>query len=173
MMRENKFAIWDLDNCLSNDSARIKLIEWDKTGNKRYEKYHSDAMLDMPNPFAVRIFKEQEEKGIIPIIFTGRPVVHEDETQLWINQYLRPNNKVMMIMRGNDDARESTPLKMAMLHLCVRVHVFTINQIVAAFDDREPIIEMYKKQGILGAQVLKAHDDCAYTNPHTGESVKE
>lgn len=168
----NRFAIWDLDNCLSDDSTRISSIDWARKGNKRYEQYHSEALLDMPNKAAVELFKEQEYEGIIPIIFTGRPIRWEDDTDIWIAEHLQPRaGKVMKMMRGKEDERESTPLKESMLNVCIRCNIFQITQVVAAYDDRKPIIDMYKARGIAGAKVMKANAMCAYTNPFKKEKL--
>lgn len=161
---QNKFVIWDLDNCLSNDEHRVAEIRWDRKGQSRWEPYHADAILDPLNEAAFAQFKRHEAEGCIPLILTGRPASWRGDTLIWIDDCLCPRTKPILVMRAAEDARESTALKEHFLSLCVRIGLVTIPQIVHAYDDRPPIVDMYAAHGI-PATVLRANDLCAYTNP--------
>lgn len=162
---DNKFVIWDLDNCLADDAHRVSSIDWQAHGQKRWEQYHSDAILDTANHAAVTLFRAHEAQGHIPIIFTGRPERYRADTEAWLEEHVQPLRPIITMMRAPEDTRESTDLKLHFLKLCIRTNLFKIEQVVAAFDDRKPIIAMYKHHGIQNAQLLTANHLCAYTNP--------
>lgn len=162
---ENKFVIWDLDNCLSDDRGRLTLIDWDLRDDARWARYHEHAANDEPNPNAVELFQKQEAAGLIPIIFTGRPAINEHMTDLWINKHLLPRRPVFKVMRAQGDTRSAVALKAHMFGLCERIGLFHRNQVAGAFDDRLDVIEMYRYLGISNAAMIRANDLCAYTRP--------
>jgi len=166
---ENKFVIWDLDNCLSDDRGRLTLIDWDLRDDERGDRYHKHAAADAPNPHAVELFQKQDAAGLIPLIFTGRPITHEHETDSWINRHLLPRRPIMKVMRAKGDGRSAAGLKYGMLRLCINMGLFRIDQVAGAFDDRADVIEMYRDAGIPNAVIVRANDLCAYTRPKPEE----
>lgn len=159
-------ALWDIDNCLSNDAWRIPFIDWSAAdADARYAPYHlpcaNDPLVDAHATtfHAVSLFAD-------PIFFTARPELVRANTVWWLQQHLRVRNPTVLMRR----AREFVPsvqLKQNMLDL-LRNDSAPSLRVVAAFDDRQDIVDMYERNGIR-ALVLKAHDVCAYTNPNTQE----
>lgn len=157
--RGNRWAIWDLDNCLANDAWRIPLVDWSDGLDplKRYAAYHAaceDDLLCHSKIFiAVNLIAR-------PIFLTGRPSVVRSQTEQWIFSKLGILQPFIM-MRGNTDNSTSLALKRKMLK-DLPYH----GQVVAAFDDRPEIVQMYCENGIPAMQ-LKIHDVDAYTHPVT------
>jgi hypothetical protein len=71
----------------------------------------------------------------------------------------------VLIMRNNDDHTPSVELKRRMLQWLPQHYGISHDGIVAAYDDRPDVVEMYKQHGING-QLMSVHDVCAYTNPN-------
>ncbi len=160
-----KYIIFDLDNCLSNDAWRIPKIDWSQSDpGKRYADYHSFCELDTPgNVASYRSVCELHSAK--PIFFTARPVIVRKQTMRWLmNHLFRYNDEPpILIMRNNDDHRSSVALKRSMLGMLVEYGVDR-GDVVCAFDDRQDIVDMYRLEGVF-AMLLKIHEDCAYTPP--------
>jgi hypothetical protein len=162
-----KYAIWDLDNCLSDDRARIPLINWDATNpDERYKEYHRAC--DQDPPGNLEIFG-QVGASFTPIFLTARPVWVRPTTVAWIKKHLDIDNPTLL-MRNVHDHRASVDLKRGMVEDLAMHYDVPLSQIVEAFDDRPDIVRMYCKLGIDG-QLLKIHDHCAYERPKTAAAA--
>lgn len=153
--------IVDLDNCIADDSWRIPRINWQKRDPlERYHDYHSLAAFDkLCNEdilFGARAGVDQI------VVFTARPTMYHAATEEW----LRRNNVPFkhLIMRNNNDNRPSLELKRTMLHWLPELYGVPWGSIVAAYDDRPDVVEMYRKHHLPG-YVRAIHDVCAYTPP--------
>jgi hypothetical protein len=152
------YVILDLDNCIADDAWRIPRIRWDKTDPlERYHDYHSLAAFD-----AVGNEDLFERGGLGVVIFTARPVLYRPATEEWLRR-----NRVAyhhLIMRNTHDHRKSVELKRQMLHWLPELYDVPWQRIVAAYDDRPDVVEMFRKHHI-DAHVRSIHDTCAYTPP--------
>ena len=160
-----KYVIFDLDNCLADDRARIRLIKWDeKNPDKRYAEYHANVSDD-----PVGNLDELELTMLIstPIFLTARPclvgsVDVRSQTLRWIQEKLGVS-KPILLMRGINDHRSSVDVKRSMLAELANYDI-KLKDIVHAYDDRRDIVAMYCEYGI-NATVLNIHDVCAYKPP--------
>lgn len=150
-----KIRILDLDNCIADDSWRVNKIRWDiEDKEERYKDYHSHCGSDIvANP---HLFT-----GVQVVIFTARPESVRSTTLKWLEknfidcQYLA--------MREQGDSRHSVEVKEDQLKEFF-VNFCEADGVHDAFDDREDVVEMYRKYGII-AHVANVHDVCAYTPP--------
>lgn len=154
------YVILDLDNCIANDAWRIPRINWQKQNPlERYHEYHSLSAYDELGN--TDLFAEHHHEVIV---FTARPVLYHAITEEWL---LRNNVPVKhLIMRNNDDHRSSVELKRHMLHWLPEHYDVPWQEIVAAYDDRQDVVDMYRKYHI-AAHVRAIHGECAYTKPAT------
>lgn len=159
-----KYVIWDLDNCLSNDEWRLSKIDWTKKNpDERYAAYHAAGAEDKPgNTNVFHRLHANHADTCRPIFFTARPVSVRDQTEAWIKRELGVTEFVL-VMRNNGDHRSSVGLKCSMLAYLPEYNV-NFADVIAAYDDREDIVQMYNKCG-MKAQVLAIHDKCAMTPP--------
>lgn len=151
-------VIVDLDNCISDDAWRIPRIDWSKKNPlERYHEYHSlSAFDDFVNTDIVT------RPGQRVIVFTARPVLYRAITEEWLRRNEVPFDH--LIMRNNDDHRHSMELKREMLHWLPEHYGVGWKSIVAAYDDRQDVVDMFRRHNI-DAYVRAAHDVCAYTDP--------
>lgn len=154
------YRILDLDNCISDDAHRIGAINWQLTGDRRYNDYHQLAGFDtLAN---ADLLETNEEL----IIITGRAVSYHALTARWL-----ANNNVRfrhLLMRNNGDVNHAAEMKRWQLRWLLNLYDVRLAEITSAFDDREDVIKMYRAEGIVNAQVRAVHNLDAYTNPNGG-----
>lgn len=151
------YVILDLDNCIADDAWRIPRINWQKSNPvERYHEYHSLSAFD-------RVGNEDLFSGQHRVIvFTARPVLYSFITREWLKRNdIRAEH---VVMRNNDDRRDSVDLKRHMLHWLPENYGVAWQDIVAAYDDRPDVVEMYRKHHI-PAFVRSIHSVCAYNKP--------
>lgn len=147
--------ILDLDNCIADDSHRICAINWSLDGERRYLDYHQLAAFDEIGN--VDLLETNEDI----IILTGRPVVFRAMTMRWLR--LKRVRWFQLLMRNEGDLRHSADLKRDQLRWLQNYYNISPCDITSAFDDREDVVEMYKREGIRRAEVRAIHQLDAYT----------
>jgi hypothetical protein len=149
-----KMVIWDLDNCLADDKWRQDLIEWDKVGDERYEVYNNHMCGD--NAHNVDKFKAFVAAGLYPVFFTGRAEHFRGATAAWIRENLCCEAFTLFMRPSGTVGVTPAALKERMLD-----DLFSMghlpSDIVAAFDDLQPVIDMYRSRGVNGVH-LQIHD---------------
>lgn len=147
-------TIFDLDNVLSNDGERWKLVKsWHEFSLKGlsgaaladavFHDYHEAAPFDKPGnldtidgPF---------------VICTARPERYRGMTEKWLKRHgIGP---VAMLMRPEGCCLPSPALKIEMARKVQAV----FQHIKIAYDDRLDVIQAYRENNI-NAQRLKIHD---------------
>lgn len=159
------YIIVDLDNCIADDAWRIPRINWQKSDPmERYHDYHSLSGFDTLHNEDILITPRHERI----VVLTARPVAYRAVTEEWLRR-----NEVShwhLLMRNNHDHRSSLDLKRAMLVWLQELYGVPLRSVVAAYDDRTDIVEMFREHG-LPAQVRSIHDTCAYTPPAVKEAA--
>lgn len=160
------YAIFDLDNCISDDGWRHKHIDWFCANlDARYKKYHELSPFDRAANMGRVDAHIQQRHGII--VFTARPVSMHNATMHWLNMFgVQPK---ALIMRNHGDHTPSVHLKRKMLGMLTLYDV-ELDRVVHAYDDRQDIVNMYADAGI-AASLLKIHNKCATTPPPENTSV--
>jgi len=132
-------AVLDLDNCISNDGWRQKLIDHTQPFvDDRYARYHAGCESDVyENGETVRFLQARYEI----IIFTARPELMRAKTARWLNRWRVPVAGVLM--RPQDNRESSPELKRSMLR-----SLPFISRISAAYDDRDDVLKMYQEEQI-------------------------
>jgi hypothetical protein len=130
--------ILDLDNCISDDINRRHFLNnrfWLKEEGLRH--YHANSFLD-------RFVGIPIEYGDKIIIFTGRPDRYRDMTISWLNKNgIKP---ILILMRPDKNYDKSPLLKEEMLAYVL--DVIEAKEIKMAYDDRQDVLDMYKKYDI-------------------------
>lgn len=152
-----EYIILDLDNCVSDDSWRIHMIDKKQADpDLRYRNYHRFMGQDQcRNRHLFTSFHGRV------IVSTSRPDRYRGDTEAWLAR--NDIHATFLFMRAEDDHRPSADVK--------REHAMKIlgwlnrdpeqkNTIHCAYDDREDVVEMYKMLGINAKRVL-IHDKCA------------
>lgn len=162
-----RYCIFDLDNCLSNDIARIPLIDWSQDDpEKRYAAYHAQCGED--DAGNLNVYRRVTATHI-PVFLTARPVEVALQTRAWISHWLGVSNPRIM-MRNRGDSRPSVDVKRWQLDQLFDSYGIKLEDIKVAYDDRQDIVDMYNGFGIVG-MLMSIHDVCAYKKPAAAQSV--
>lgn len=154
-----KYAIFDLDNCLSNDAWRIPTINWNLSDlDRRYADYHSLSPFDEPGN---KWFYDGCAMELGIIISTARPITQFAATAEWFRRKMSRQPDIFL-MRNVGDFRKSVDLKSVHLDWLENHYGIHLEHIMHAVDDRVDVVDMYRARGI-SAHVMNIHDVCAYT----------
>ena len=147
----NKSVIFDLDGTLALIDTRRKIstkpngkIDWDKFFDPK------NINLDRPNWPVIDTLNLFRDKGLNIVIFSGRSEITKDATVDWLNKFdvpfdvlkMRPTSKEFKFKPDDklkeDWLNELFPNK---------------SDIFAVFDDRNKVVEMWRRNGITCFQV--------------------
>jgi len=148
-----KNVIFDLDGTIALINDRRKLstkdngkIDWDIFFNP------DNINLDQPNDAVITMVRLFKDAGNRIVILSGRSKATKDATKDWLNKFdvpfdilkMRPTSKEFMFMPDDQ-------LKQMWLD-----KLFTDkNDIVCVFDDRQKVVDMWRRNGLTCMQVDK------------------
>lgn len=112
-----------------------------------YEAFNNSLEKDIPNKYVAEICRSLSEQYAI-YICTGRPEKFRERTERWLGENDIPYNQIWM--RPNNNTEPDAVVKKRMLDSIQR----TCN-VIAVFDDREKVVNMWRENGILCCQVAK------------------
>lgn len=112
-----------------------------------YEAFNNSLEKDIPNAKVVKICQALADNYAI-YICTGRPEKFRERTEKWLESYGIPYNQILM--RPDNNSESDAVIKKRMLDSIQR----TCN-VVAVFDDRDKVVNMWRENGILCCQVAK------------------
>jgi len=153
------FAIWDIDNCLADDTHRLPLIDLTACDNEeRFAKYN--AAMGGDEPCHVDLFNAVAMVAT-PVFFTSRPQTFHAETVAWLQRHYRVcANRIYM--RAAGDKRDTVALKHHMLVRLRREFAYS-NCTIVAYDDREDVCDMYQAEGVDSMRIA-IHDSNIYVS---------
>lgn len=146
------FIILDLDNTIFDDAWRIPRINWkEQDPFKRYHEYHSLAPFDEIGN--VDLFENTPHEIII---MTARPVHYRAQTE---EKLLRHGiDPALILMRNTSDHVHSKELKRQQLCSLKPAHGILREDIVCAYDDRQDVVDMYRRTLGIKAEVRRIHN---------------
>lgn len=131
-----KFAVFDLDGCISDDSRRLPLIRPDHDFDK-YDKYHEDMEAD---PLVnLKALNGAVERGNGLLFVTARPEKYRNATESWLRSFGIAASH--LLMRPNGDMRGSPQLKCELVEAWLSDNRDAM--ITEAYDDRLDILAAY------------------------------
>jgi len=147
----NKTVIFDLDGTLALIDERRK-ISTKSNGKMDWDTFFDpdNIDLDLPNWPVIKTLRLFKDNGFTIVIFSGRSKATKEATRDWLNRFdvpfdvlkMRPTSKEFKFMRDDD-------LKEGWLN-----ELFPDKQdIFAVFDDRNKVVEMWRRNGITCFQV--------------------
>lgn len=124
-----------------------------KSPDRGIHDYHK-VHLDRPNTPVVRIVNTLINEGYRVIFLTGRKDDCRIETATWIRANIRLQdddeaNPFQLIMRKTGDNRPDWIIK----HELFQEHIAGKYRVLGCFDDRNQVVEMYRKLGLTVYQV--------------------
>lgn len=147
----NKTVIFDLDGTLALIDERRKIsikdngkMDWDTFFNP------TNIALDGPNTPVIETARLFKNNGFRIVIFSGRSQVTELATRDWLKKFDIPFDLLVMRSTSNEfKFMRDDDLKQGWLN-----DIFPDkSEIFAVFDDRNKVVEMWRRNGITCFQV--------------------
>ena len=147
-MNNKNIVIFDLDGTLANVDAR-RNVSTKSNGKLDWNKFFDpdNIKLDIPNDSVVKMAQLLAEDGFNIFIFSGRSDKTINATRSWLTRNRIPFHKLVMrdqdrIFMPDDQLKEQY----------LNDHV-DIDNIFAVFDDRQKVVDMWRKNGLTTFQV--------------------
>ena len=144
--RNNNIVIFDLDGTLANIDKRRTLAT--KNGKMNWNVFfNSDNIdLDTPNQTVIDMANMLSKQGYLIYIFSGRSDKTEDSTKDWLDKHnvnydllqMRPQG---LLYKPDNDLKQDW------------LNVIKKNRVAMVFDDRNQVVDMWRKNGLTTFQV--------------------
>lgn len=138
----------------NTDKPRAVLVDLDGTtalkGDRGFHDYDERVFYDLPNTNVITVIRAVIDAGITPVYLSGRKGFDEcrTATHAWINKHVRAGAQ-WLYMRDENDNRPDYIVKAELFDKFVRDSW----NVVAAFDDRNQVVNMYREMGLTVLQV--------------------
>lgn len=144
----NPLFIFDLDGTLANCEHRRPFLKI-KTDKRRWERFYTSCRDDLPIKAVVDTYNLLPS-SVDRWVFSGREESQRLATMDWFRQVGMIRMPDAMLMRPTGDSTEDHVLKQSWLDL-----MFDEDRarLVAVYDDRNRVVEMWRKNGIQCFQV--------------------
>jgi len=156
MDMEDRFVLCDLDGTLADVNHRLHYIKNDDGTLKPYaerdwDSFNAACVDDKPNEDVIQILKQLLFGCRMFYILSGRNDVVRAETVQWLEKhvYWDLDYDTHLIMRKADDRRPDTEVKLEM----VRELCLTPDDVLCVLDDRQCVVDMWRKNGFRCLQV--------------------
>ena len=150
MIKNDKIVIFDLDGTLALIDKRRALAT--KNGKMDWDVFFNadNIKLDVPNTPVIKMAQMLKSQGFTIVIFSGRSKVSYRTTRQWLIQndvpfddlHMRPTDDYHHYMKDSD-------LKQMWLDTAT----FDKDDVFAVFDDRQQVVDMWRKNGLTTFQV--------------------
>lgn len=153
----DQWAIFDMDGTLADGSHRLHHIKnMDADGNfiagrkdsPDWDAYNSKMSLDLPKWNIIALAQMCYDRGILIAVVTGRQELYYKETVEWLRNYHVPFDQVHM--RPTGDYRSDFVVKQEIYD-----NHFKEKNIVFAVDDRQQVVDMWRRNGLTCLQCQK------------------
>lgn len=134
----------DIDGTIANGEHRVHLILKEP---KNWDAYFELCHADEPIPHIVRLLQDLVKAGATLVFVSGRSSIVRGKTEAWLHSLALPTDHLYMRLAG--DHRNDDVLKIEMLAE-IRAAGFVP---IMAFDDRNRVVEAWRKAGVPCAQV--------------------
>ncbi|MBC3882479.1 hypothetical protein H8K35_13875 [Undibacterium sp. LX40W] len=155
-MRNSKpLYIFDLDGTLAIIDHRRHWVEKVRPSANDWRSFHQDCVFDKPNQNVIRTMEALRANGAEIWIFSGRSNEVRNETEQWLienTRFEREELHTALTMRDQGDFTEDDNLKAKWLSGMLEVDR---NRLVAVFDDRDRVVQMWREAGISCFQVAQ------------------
>ena len=147
--------IFDLDGTLANIDAR-RALSMDDNNKMNWNKFFDplNIPLDQPNIPVIHMAKMLKEQGFKIFIFSGRSGVTLQATVEWLQDNNIPCDKLMMRPKEKLFMKDAD---LKQLWLNDKELIPNISDVFAVFDDRDQVVEMWRKNNLTCFQVANGN----------------
>lgn len=153
-MEQKPIYIFDLDGTLADTSHRVHHIA---KAPKNWDAFYAACVDDPPLSATVRTSAALYLGGAEIQVWTGRSDAVRSETLKWLSRHVPwlakgAQNEPQLRMREHGDHQTDVALKLSWLK---SLSSDERSRIVAVFEDRASVVQMWRRQGITCYQVDK------------------
>lgn len=161
MIEHKHMYIFDLDGTLALIDHRTHFV---RDGNKQWKEFFEACDKDEPNWNVIEVFKSLVLAGETIEIWSGRSDEVREKTEAWLDRYLTcidywdrklPGSSFLKRMRPANDYQKDSLLKKSWLD----EEQAKGNKIIAVFDDRQQVVDMWRDNGVSCFQVAPGDFD--------------
>ena len=149
MIKNDKIVIFDLDGTLALIDKRRALAT--KNGKMDWDVFfdRDNIKLDVPNTPVITMAQTLHSQGFTIVIFSGRSKVSYRTTRQWLIQNDVPFDDLHMRSTHKDEHyMKDSDLKQMWLDALINK-----DDVFAVFDDRQQVVDMWRKNGLTTFQV--------------------
>ena len=181
-MSDKLFVIFDLDGTLANIDHRLHYLD-----HNDWNSFFEACDKDEPVLDVINVLKAFVEAGHHVEIWSGRSAQVEEKTKAWLDKYIGENryhaprswensafdqfqnliynypSDLLTHMRAENDFRADYIIKEEWLHAFHQKHGKFPDMI---FDDRQQVVDMWRRNGVTCAQVADWKDRKKVIQPH-------
>lgn len=151
-MTTRKVFIVDIDGTIADCSHRLHYIQ---NGNHDWTGFFKACVNDTPIWEVIDTIRLLEKSYATIIMVTGRSNEVENETRYWLMDYGIPCHGLYMRKAG--DHREDSIVKSELLSQLLEDRNIGLKDIVAVFEDRQHVVDMYRAKGLKVLQVAEGN----------------
>ena len=147
--------IVDIDGTVADISHREALLyRTEKMSNAEWKKFYAAADKDKPIPEVISVIQSLENDVHNTVVFsTGRDEEYNLLTAKWLHEHKL--FYAALYMRKAGDHRDDTVVKSELLDKILKDYARAAKDGVAMFEDRQRVVDMYRKRGFRVFQVAK------------------
>lgn len=139
--------ICDLDGTLCDIEHRRHYVRRDN-GKKDWRGFFSEMHLDKVNTWCASLLISMDVSGFVTLYCTGRGEEYREKTQTWIENNQLDFFGSELFMRQEKDSRADWLIKENILDF----EILTQYTPVFAIDDRQQVVDMWRRRGIVCLQ---------------------
>lgn len=145
--------IFDIDGTLCDITHRLHFIQGDKPD---WDAFHRACNKDVPKKSVIALMDTLRGTGAEVWLFSGRSDIVRTETENWLHHHtsfsawLLEENPAQLSMRQEGDYTEDHLLKESWLS---KMLLEDVERLVCVFDDRQRVVDMWRKNGVTCMQV--------------------
>ena len=106
---------------------------------------------DEPIESVIALVSSLEEVGYTILFMSGRDAVCRQDTVEWLQRHVTFNNDIKLFMRPEKDGRKDNIVKYELFNQ----HVRGKYHVMGVIDDRQQVVDMWRKLGLVVAQVAE------------------
>lgn len=148
-----KLVIADLDGTIAFIQHRLYFIQKEKPD---WDMFFKLCVSDAPNTNVIDTLNRLKNSGCTIVILTGRSDMVKKETVEWLKKYKVPYD--MLVMRKQYDRTSDTIFKSRELPNILASLSMTTDDILCVLEDRQRVVDMWRKMNIACFQVEKSLD---------------
>lgn len=158
---KKRFIVFDFDGTLCDVEHRRHHIA---DGNRNWKQFFAECVNDTPRQPVIDVMLDMVQLGHRVEIWSGRSDEVRTESEAWLDKFIPENvgrafgggSTLLRFMRPEKDYRSDVELKRQWLNKVRREEGIQPDMI---YDDRQCVVDMWREEGIVCAQVAPGDFD--------------